>query len=187
MPLALRLGALVLALASPLGCEQSRVEKTPRGNQGGSGGAGVNLPPGPGGTGGAGPNVALPDGGGEAAAPSPPQACAEETLKAERVPVDLLLLVDASSSMSTPGAGTTISKYALVKQALLAFSRDPGSAGLGLGLQFFPQPGGGWPCTSDADCGGRTNSAVPACQPVSACRQALAMGTYRSCGVGRAC
>ena len=177
-----RLAGLILLLLAA--CEQSRVQKAP-GGAGGAGGAGVSLPPPNSGAGGS--NVAIPDAGAEAAPSSPGQACAEETLKAERVPVDLLLLVDASSSMSTPGAGTTASKYSLVRQALLAFSRDPGSAGLGLGLNFFPQPGGGSRCTTDADCGGRTNSSIPACQLVAACQKALAAGTYRPCGASRTC
>ena len=49
--------------------------------------------------------------------------------------------------------GRLMSKYQLVRQALLRFARDPASAGLGMGVQFFPLPGPGSSCQSDLDCG----------------------------------
>src|SRR5688500_14048519 len=106
-----RLGAVVVALGlitSLAGCGQSKVHG-PASGMGGSSSPGGSSAPGAGGAGG-GPNVALPDSGPAEAPPADPQSCAFESLRAERVPVDLLLLVDASSSMAAPGAGTTVSK-----------------------------------------------------------------------------
>jgi hypothetical protein len=85
------------------------------------------------------------DAGGEAA------SCAAETHQAKQTPLDVLLLVDTSGSMRE-GAGTD-TKWTLTRNALTAFWRDPKSAGLGLGLQFFPFKGADRPCTADADCG----------------------------------
>src|SRR4051812_30860580 len=69
--------------------------------------------------------------------------CAYETRMAKQVPLDLLLVLDRSSSMV--GA-----KWAQAVSGLSAFLRDPASAGLGVGLQFFPG-GGLHPCESDAE------------------------------------
>ena len=52
--------------------------------------------------------------------------------------MDLLFVVDASSSMLEPVDGGTQSKWQLAQDAIVAFMRDPGSAGLEVGLQFFP-------------------------------------------------
>jgi hypothetical protein len=98
----------------------------------------------------------IPDGSGQDGGPASPPGdeggnCAEDVHRAERIAVDLLLLVDTSGSMTMP-AGTR-SKWALVLDALVGFVRDPKSAGLGVGLQFFPLilPVG---CASDMECGG---------------------------------
>jgi hypothetical protein len=77
--------------------------------------------------------------------------CSEQVQVAEPVPVDLLLLVDASSSMLDVAAGGR-TKQELVRDALVAFVRDPRSAGLGVGLQYFPLPPE-TECATDADCG----------------------------------
>src|SRR6185369_4549274 len=84
-----------------------------------------------------------PDDGGGAGGGSGPvpdeRLCSEQVHAAMPVPVDLLLLVDASSSMLDPVAGGA-TKHALVRDALVAFVSDPRSAGLGIGLQYFPLP-----------------------------------------------
>jgi len=85
-----------------------------------------------------------------------------EARQAQAVPVDLLLLVDSSDSMAAQ-IGTR-SKWQMVTEALLAFLRDPRSAGLGVGLQFFPQPGSGSPCRTDVDCGYVNSPTTPVCQ-----------------------
>jgi hypothetical protein len=52
--------------------------------------------------------------------------------------VDLLFVVDVSSSMKALVSGGTSSKWDLAKSAVLTFVNDAGSAGLGVALKFFP-------------------------------------------------
>jgi len=84
-------------------------------------------------------------------------ACAGQTSKAETVPLDMYLMLDKSGSMleGTGMGGQGVSKWDAVTQALEAFFNDPQSAGLGVGLQYFPRSYPGVPdsCTSSAQCG----------------------------------
>lgn len=65
-------------------------------------------------------------------------ACAAQTLKAERLPLDLLVMMDSSGSMlDEVEAGR--SKWRAVADAMAAFFRDTASAGIGVGLHYFPQ------------------------------------------------
>lgn len=102
---------------------------------------------------GSGGSIALPDAGElkSDALSHDASVCAEQVHAAQPVPVDLLLLVDASSSMLQAVSGGR-SKHEMVREALAAFVRDPRSAGMGVGLQFFPLPLE-TECNSDADCG----------------------------------
>jgi hypothetical protein len=87
-------------------------------------------------------------------APLGDAACAAHTQKAERLPLDLYVLLDSSSSMTEEtAAGQT--KWDAVRAALTAFLRDPMSAGIGVGLQYFPltKPGVPGECGVDGDCG----------------------------------
>jgi hypothetical protein len=87
-------------------------------------------------------------------APLGDAACAAQTQKAERLPLDLYIMLDSSGSMTAPTAsGQT--KWDAVRAALTSFLRDAGSAGLGVGLQYFPltKPGVPATCPSDAACG----------------------------------
>ena len=163
---------------------------TPR-NIRGVGGGGRGGSGGGGGTGTDGPvfEVASPEApaGGSDVAPGNGAVCAENTVSAQRTPVDLLLLIDASDSMASQGAGSMMSKYQLVRQALLRFARDPASAGLGLGVQFFPLPGPGSSCQTDVDCGYISSPTTPVCQPVTACADSVAAGQTRACSAGGGC
>jgi hypothetical protein len=80
---------------------------------------------------------------GEPAAPvTPGGSCsALEAQPARRLAVDLLLLLDVSSSMADLVAGGTQSKWDIVRAGLLAFLSDPRSNGVQVGLQFFPLAG----------------------------------------------
>jgi hypothetical protein len=62
--------------------------------------------------------------------------CVGETYASEKVPLDLYFLIDLSGSMAEP-AGSS-SKWDLVSRALEAFLTAPESAGLGLGVGYFP-------------------------------------------------
>jgi hypothetical protein len=124
-----------------LACHSGAVTSTlPPPPDGGSRDTSFSFQPGEAGVGGSSGTGPLPD----------ERTCSEQVHAAQPVPVDLLLLIDASSSMNDPVAGRT--KHALVRDALVSFVGDPRSAGLGVGLQYFPLPHE-TECTSDADCG----------------------------------
>ena len=81
-------------------------------------------------------------------------ACAGKVSTAQAVPLDMLIMLDTSSSMLDPSA-TQVSKWDAVKLALESFLTDKASAGIGVGLQYFPQlkPNTPASCTNDAQCG----------------------------------
>lgn len=83
------------------------------------------------------------------------QACATDTQKAKLAPLHLMLMQDTSGSMWDYVSGTT-TKWDSIKQALGGFMSDPASAGIGLGLQFFPLFGNNVPnsCMANAECNG---------------------------------
>jgi hypothetical protein len=179
--LALRSTASSLTLAAcvaigSLACGNAEVHPVaspPAGGGARGGDAGGKLPdagpsgrpaPPPGATGGQ-------PGGGGALPPRPTEggeACAMEAHQAERLPVDLLLLLDSSSSMEEKVPGDIRSKGAMVTDAMISFVKDPASAGLGVGLQLFPGTGRFGrrsatpsPCQSDMDCGPNLVCRVP--------------------------
>jgi hypothetical protein len=81
--------------------------------------------------------------------------CAGETQRAERVQVDMYVMLDRSGSMlELTGVGGT-TKWDAVRAALTEFVSDPESEGLGVGLQYFPLGAEGIPeqCLNDTDCG----------------------------------
>ena len=149
-----------LALAAIAGfsaCSSSDGEGNGGAGNGGSGG-GIFV----GGTGSLG-GLPIGQGGGLGAVPgsgSRPaiipdgSACGTVVQKAEFVELDMYLLIDKSASMleQTSAGGT---KWAAIERALESFLNEPGSAGFGVGLQYFPQRKAGVPavCTTDAQCG----------------------------------
>jgi len=83
-------------------------------------------------------------------------ACASTSQSAQLVPLDLYIMMDSSGSMGdTLTATSTTTKWTAVRSALTSFLQDSRSAGLGVGLQYFPQVEAGAPatCASDAECG----------------------------------
>jgi hypothetical protein len=164
------------ALAWAWGCQKSTLYP-----EEGAGGGGPGAPgPGPS-TGGRG--FVLP----EPAPPLPPpeeKVCAAESRLPERTSVDLLFVIDASSSMLEIVDGGTQSKWQLAQEAIAAFMRDPGSAGLRVGLQFFPLKA---TCNSDRPlCLGPNNPPGPL--PDCPCPFGLTCITTGRCVVsGEAC
>jgi hypothetical protein len=155
-----RIGALPLALAaatwSLVAACNPPVTPTASGGSGGRGSAtggqgGGSARPGSGGAG-----MSWPDGGMNPSnlPPTVPgsenPACAATVVKGEQVPVDLLVLLDNSTSMLGMAGNQT--KWSIAQQALAAFVKDPRSAGLGVGLQFFPHPPPTKACRMDTDC-----------------------------------
>ena len=102
------------------------------------------------------PTVVGPQGGsgGGSGGESSKGSCAAETTMAEPTPLDLYIMLDISGSM-LDAAGGGMSKWTAVKSALSAFFQDPASAGISVGIQYFPLRKAGVPatCTSDAECG----------------------------------
>jgi hypothetical protein len=92
-------------------------------------------------------------------------SCAFQAFAAERLPLDLVLLVDASASMAEAPPMSSRSKWEMVHEALGMFVRDPGSAGVAVGLQFFPLLGAGTACARAADC----NSPADVCEQRKVC------------------
>lgn len=109
----------------------------------------------PGGTGGAGGGL-LTTGGG-AAGPGVGGGCAGTTSKAEKIPLDMYIMLDKSGSMDeSAGSGT---KWDAVTSALATFVQQPNLDGISVGIQYFGVPAGGGmacntTCVVDADCGG---------------------------------
>jgi hypothetical protein len=152
---------------------------------------GPGDPPAAGGT--ARPGFTLPPAGPPAAAdagspPAPGGTCAAEARQAKRLPLDLLFVVDKSESMNLQisNVGT---QWDLVREALMRFVQDPGSAGLGVGLQLFPLVQKDVVCTQDSDCEpdllGQMLPVATVCLPE---QRILCSGTGRPCTtVGQAC
>jgi hypothetical protein len=176
------LGALLAgALLAGAGCNQAQV----------SGGKGAG--PGPasegargagGSTGAASSPIGLPDAfAADARMTGPADKCAEDSYAADAVPLDLLLLVDSSGSMADL-AGQR-SKWEMARDALVAFVRDPKSASLGVGLQFFPYFALGQTCATDADCGRMAPRPNFWCHTSSACLgPSTPLSGARSCDPG---
>jgi Mg-chelatase subunit ChlD len=112
-------------------------------------------------------------------------ACASHSQQAELAQLDLYLMLDSSGSMSEPTAnGQT--KWMAVQAALTSFLQDPQSAGLGVGLQYFPivMPNLPDQCTTNAMCNGGS------CPLASACNSRTnptSCNTNADCPAGIAC
>jgi hypothetical protein len=105
------------------------------------------------------PTLTLPDGGVPGGAGGS-ATCATETVLATRTPADLLFLVDVGPTIHQPFAGGTESKFLEAKKAMFDFLMDPRSAGLGVGLQFFPFGFIDKPCVNFRDCGRQTEQVL---------------------------
>jgi hypothetical protein len=97
----------------------SSSSSTGGGASSGSGGAGTTAGVGGIDVGDGGPGV--DDGG----------ACASTSAESQHIPLDILFLIDQSGSNAGP-------KWAGIASALKTFINDPASAGIGVGLSFFP-------------------------------------------------
>lgn len=171
-------GALGLVGASVLvtggvGCSPTGPER----NTGGSGATGVS---GSGATSGGSSNVSgnssggtgvmIPVGG-TSAGGAGNMDCAATSTSAELIPLDLYVMMDSSKSMTEPTAAG-VTKWKSVVDAMVGFFQDPNSAGLSVGLKYFPdeQPSVPESCTDDTQCAG-----FGVCQQRKAC---VANGTF---------
>jgi Mg-chelatase subunit ChlD len=155
---------LAAALTSvTVGCNQPAVSSDRTDNEGvrgGTGGvSGGSSAQGSGGSSGQmGGGIKLPDAGASSAmdavgAVPGMNQCAAEAHDGKMVPLDLLFMVDISGSMGDLAGDKT--KWVAVRDALVAFLKDNRSAGLGVGLHFFPPPAKR--CTNSAECTGGFN------------------------------
>jgi hypothetical protein len=82
-------------------------------------------------------------------------SCAGDITTAKLVPLDIYLMLDSSGSMLNTTSLLAPDKWTEVGDALVAFVGDDRSAGIGLGLQYFPLRMPGVPdiCNADAQCG----------------------------------
>jgi hypothetical protein len=79
--------------------------------------------------------------------------CAGSSVKPKKVPLDMYIVFDESLSMNENVTGGT--KWSVISGALTSFVQNSASAGLGVGLTFFPLPfpaGVPGTCMQDADC-----------------------------------
>jgi len=140
---AVGLGLLFLAGWNCVACGSTESRPGPAlaaagaGMVGSGGGLGLNL-----GGDGNGPGPGLSD------------KCAEKISTAQTIPLDIYIMLDVSGSMLDLTA-TQMSKWDAVKAALQSFLTDKASAGLGVGLQYFPLLKANVPatCKSNAECG----------------------------------
>jgi hypothetical protein len=122
-------------------------------------GANETVPPAPALILDSGPAPALDEAG-----PDESMACAVSVQTAQPVPLDLEFLLDTSGSMSDLAAPGQ-SKWNALATALAAFVRAPASAGIGVGVRYFPVAPAGVPasCASSAECGANGPCLVGQC------------------------
>ncbi|HWA74652.1 MAG TPA: vWA domain-containing protein [Polyangiaceae bacterium] len=154
-------GLFVSALGSAaVGCSPSS-DNHVRGNEGGGNSSGSSATTGGTvmiGNGGATGGVSVGVGGNSAGNGSEGGnggGCAKTSKSAELIPLDLYVMMDSSKSMNEP-TGAGVSKWKAITDAMTAFFKDPNSAGLNVGLKYFPdeQPNVPEKCTDDAQCMG---------------------------------
>ncbi len=186
-------GALALAIGSACGSNREGFEGVGEGDP--------NDPKNDGGLGSSGSIGSSGSSGSSGSGDSGLGECGAQTQSAKPLPLDILIMLDASGSMrQATGAG--ISKWASVKTALNGFISDPKSAGIGVGLQVFPitHPGAPSSCTSSTECTvGATNygrcalkrcaqEPFPACDTAADCAGGVACAPVGGCFLsGSAC
>jgi hypothetical protein len=99
-----------------------------------------------------------------------PADCSGDTQTAKQVDVDMYIMLDRSASMlglTGPTTGPGQTKWDAIRDALSEFLADPASAGLGVGLQYFPLAAPGKPesCMRNAECGTNSRCITNACVP----------------------
>jgi len=105
--------------------------------------------------GGAGASINITTGAGGGNGQGGETACAAESHQATQKPLAMYLIVDQSNSMSDPDEEGAAERWTPVSTAIRAFVEDPTSAGIEVGLGYFPYP------TSEV------GDASPKCEPAS--------------------
>jgi len=144
------------------------------GATGATDGGGLNLSngggTGGGGTGGGGTGGGLNLGNGGTVTGSGGQGvvnqCAGTLIQAQRIPLDMYVMLDVSGSMLDPTVGNAkLTKWQAVSSALNDFVSDPASDGIGIGIQTFPLTDVRAPtsCTTNAQCANFGGCFLKAC------------------------
>ena len=126
----------------------------------GTGGAPAGAPTGEGGTAG---QIMLVGGAGGGV-----PECVVFDSAAALAPLDVFIMLDSSGSMDFIAQGNT-TKWQLVRNAFEGFVNDPESAGLGVGLSFFPIIDGGFQPFCAVNGGPGTICAPGECEPSNIC------------------
>lgn len=88
------------------------------------------------------------------------QACAAETTKAEQIPLDMLIMLDQSSSMKGQ-------RWTDITTALKQFVDAPGAAGINVALNYFALSR---PCPNGNECTSWLGSGASGCSPAKFCK-----------------
>lgn len=107
--------------------------------------------------------------GGSSSSSGVDNQCAGTLQEAQRVPLDIYIMLDVSGSMLEPTEGdANVTKWQAVSSALSAFVSDKASEGIGVGLQVFPIGDASAPtsCTDDKACGNYGPCLNRACWPL---------------------
>ncbi len=115
--------------------------------------------------------------------------CAADTEQAKQLPLDLYFMIDTSGSMEDLVAQQR-SKWSAISAAIDDFVSDPASAGIGVGLQYFPLVKSGVPasCTSSAACGTSGPCLLSACDLTNgSITSVIACNSNADCPAGVAC
>lgn len=100
---------------------------------------------------------------------NPIDTCASNNVGAEPAPLDIYIMLDISKSMLDEASGG-VSKWTAIQDAVSAFLMDPNSAGIGVGIQYFPlmKPGVPATCTATDECGDGGMCALNLCRAFGA-------------------
>ncbi|MCA9625879.1 MAG: hypothetical protein KC731_42945 [Myxococcales bacterium] len=89
--------------------------------------------------------------------------CASETVDGTGVPLDMFIMLDQSGSMGDSVQGGT--KWTAVTGAINNYMALPASAGIGVGIQYFPLTTGGLVCNPNPICFVDGDCGAPGCGP----------------------
>jgi len=92
--------------------------------------------------------------------------CAGTLVEAQRIPLDMYIMLDTSGSMTEATVGDAkVTKWQAVSSALSDFVSDPASDGMGIGIQTFPLTDSRAPnpCTTNAECANFGGCYLKAC------------------------
>jgi len=166
---AVGVGSILVAAWNCMACGSSSQPSTVNGAAGAAPSSSAGTPGSS-----SGGNGALAFGGGSNSSagtgtgPGQNDTCAADVSTAQELPLDIYLMLDESGSMldQTATGGT---KWDAVKAAVEAFLKDKASAGLGVGLQYFPLEKQNVPasCTTNAECGDSGPCFLKACSHLS--------------------